>query len=406
MDKFMTQSLMYNQPLVLPQATYEVAKYVAERSFSAAKYEEVLWDKLLPNDAESYRYHLAFEIGKVEGFKTGYIAVKRNSLVICIAPYFVMDYRLDTTVQGGLKRFLNKITHYAPKLLSIKMVCVGSPVTDSCKIGLAKDYPFDAAMLKALCDELEQVAKREKASVIAFKDVMDHDAQLFSATLNAAGYGKVANMPIAINLIQFTNIDEYFATLSYTTRKNLRRKLKAKANIHIEEYDGLPPDIEKVYQLYLNTYEQSELKFEKLTLEFFESIPGLMPNHCRFVLYYAENQLIAFNLLLHRDGILLDKYIGLDKTLAKKYNIYYLSWLHNVEMCIRDGFHTYQSGQAAYETKIRLGATLEQTYIFFKHCNPLWNKPLKLLSRALAYANFDDAVKDKPTNARLTSYKH
>lgn len=390
----MTQSLMYKQLLALPQAANQAVKYIAERSFSAAKYEEVLWDKLLPNDAESYRYHLAFEVGKVEGFETGYVAVKRSGVVICIAPYFVTDYRLDTTVQGRLKRFLNKITRYAPKLLSIKMVCVGSPVTDSCKIGLAKDHPFDSVMLKALCEELEQVAIREKASVIAFKDVIEHDAQLFSTTLNAAGYGKAANMPVATNLMQFADIDAYLSTLSYSTRKNLRRKLKAKAHITIEEYDGLPPNIEAIYQLYLSTYEQSELKFEKLTLAFFESIAGLMPNNCRFVLYFAENQLIAFNLLLHRDGVLLDKYIGLDKVLAKKYNIYFLSWLHNIEMCIRDGFHTYQSGQAAYESKIRLGATLEQTYIFFKHCNPLWNMPLRLLSRVLAYANFDDAVKD------------
>lgn len=398
MDKQMTQTLMYNQQLALPIAANQTVKYVAERSFSAAKYEEILWDKLLPNDAESYRYHLAFEIGNVEGFKTGYVAVKRNGVVICIAPYFVTDYRLDTTIQGGLKRFLNKITHYAPTLLSVKMVCVGSPVTDSCKIGLAKDYPFDSKMLKALCEELEQVAKREKASVIAFKDVIEQDAELFNSTLMTSGYGKVANMPVAINLMQFTDIDAYFSTLSYTTRKNLRRKLKAKAHIIIEEYNGLPPDIEAIYQLYLNTYEQSELKFEKLTLAFFESVAGLMPDNCRFVLYSAENQLIAFNLLLYRDGVLLDKYIGLHKTLAKKYNIYYLSWLHNIEMCIRDGFHTYQSGQAAYETKIRLGATLKQSYIFFKHCNPFWNKPLKLLSRVLAYANFDESVKDNLVN--------
>ena len=150
-----------------------------------------------------------------------------------------------------------------------------------------------------------------------------------------------------------------------------------------------------IHKLYLQTYEQSEFKFEKLTLAFFESIAGLMPNHCRFVLYYAEDELVAFNCLLHRDGVLLDKYIGMHQTLAKKYNIYFLSWLHNIEMCIRDGFHTFQSGQAAYKTKTRLGARLTQTHIFFKHRNRYLNQPLKLLSRALAYANFDSSAQEK-----------
>lgn len=389
----MIQKILQNQLMPLQFSVSQRAKYSTERSFSAAKYEETLWDKLLNNSAESYRYHLAFEIGKVEGFKTGYVAVKRGGVVVCIAPYFVMDYRLDTTVQGSLKYFLNKVSQYLPNLLNIRIVCVGSPVTDSCKIGISKEYPLDPEMLKVLCAELDQIAKREQASVIAFKDVIESEAQLFSASLHTCGFGKVANMPVATNLIQYQNIDEYLESLSYATRKNLRRKLKSREHVRVEEHTGLPPNIETIYQLYLQTYEQSELKFEKLTLEFFESVAGLMPNNCRFVLYYAENKLIAFNLLLHRDGVLLDKYIGMDQSLAKKHNIYFLSWLHNIEMCIRDGFHTYQSGQAAYETKIRLGAKLDQTYIFFRHCNPILNKPLKLISRVLAYANFDSSVK-------------
>ena len=384
----------HNQYLFGTQSTYLTEKYTTERSFCAAKFEETLWDKLLANDAESYRYHLAFEISKVVGFKIGYVAVKRGGIIICIAPYFITDYRLDTTVQGALKNVLIKIRDYLPNLFSIRLLCVGSPITDSCKIGIANDYPFDGEILTALNSELEKIANRENISVIAFKDVLENQALNFKAPLQKLGFTEVANMPVASNLIKFPSLDAYLNTLSYSMRKNLRRKLKSKSHVNIEEYSGAPPDINAIYALYLQTYEQSELKFEKLTLEFFESIPGLMPNNCRFVLYYAENQLIAFNCLLHRDGVLLDKYIGMHQELAQKYNIYFLSWLHNIEMCIRDGFHTFQSGQASYETKIRLGATLTPTSIFFRHRNIFLNQPLKLLSRVLAYANFDKSIKE------------
>lgn len=390
----MTAKTLPKQLMSMSPNTSQLAKYSIERSFSAAKFEEAIWDKLLLNDAESYRYHLAFEVSNVAGFKSGYIAVKRRGVVVCLAPYFITDYRLDTTVQGRLKHLLNKISQFAPKLLSLRLLCVGSPVTDSCKIGLSKDYPFDPEMIKALSYELEKIAQREKANVIAFKDVIEHDAQTLGIPLKTAGFSKIDNMPVATNLIQFKSLDDYLDSLSYATRKNLRRKLKSREQVRIEEYAGLPPNMAAIYQLYLNTYEKSELQFEKLTLDFFESIAGLMPNNCRFVLYYVDNQLIAFNLLLHRNGILLDKYIGMDHTTAKKYNIYFLSWLHNIEMCIRDGFHTYQSGQAAYETKIRLGAKLNQTYIFFKHRNRILNQPLKLLANILAYTNFDNNIKD------------
>src|SRR5450830_959100 len=375
--------------------------YTTERTFTAAKYEETTWDRLLPRDAESYRYHLAFEMGKVEGFKTGYIAVKRSGMVVCLVPYFVTDYSLDSTVQGTLKRGSNWLKNYAPglfnKLFKLKLLCVGSAVTDSSKLGMAKDYTFAPEIITALNTELELVAEREGASIIAFKDVLESDATLLEAPLKQAGFSKIENMPVASNLISFKSFDEYLASLSYSTRKDFRRKLRVKNQITIEEYNGTPPDLEEIYQLYLNCYENSELKFEKLTLDFFESIAALMPFNCRYVLYRAQGKLIGFNLLLHRDGVLLDKYIGLDYALCRQYNLYFLSWAHNIEMCIRDGFHTYQSGQAAYETKIRLGSKLEQTYIFFRHRNPLINPALKLIANTLAYANFDDAVKKQDT---------
>lgn len=373
-------------------AAYAENLYTTERSFTAAKYEEMVWDRLLPGDAESYRYHLAFELGKVEGFRTGYAAVRRGGIVVCLAPYFITDYRLDSTVQGSLKRFTRWLRGYAPGLLSLKLLCVGSPITDSAKLGITRDYLFDPDMVHALCEELERIAEREGASVIAFKDVLECDSERLAQPLKQAGFSRIANMPVATNAINYSSLEEYLGTLSYTTRKGLRRKLKMRQHVAIEEYNGMPPDLDAIYQLYLNCYEHSELQFEKLTPQFFESVAALMPHRCRYVLYRAEGRLIGFNLLLHRDGVLFDKYIGLDHALSKKYNLYFVSWAHNIEMCIRDGFHTYQSGQAAYETKTKLGAKLMQTHIFFHHRNRVINPALKLLAKSLAYANFDSSI--------------
>ncbi len=56
-----------------------------------------------------------------------------------------------------------------------------------------------------------------------------------------------------------------------------------------------------------------------------------MPGECRFVLYRPEGKLIGFNLLLHKNGMLLDKYLGMDYRLSRQHNLYYLSWRHNLE---------------------------------------------------------------------------
>ncbi len=370
----------------------EIEKYESHYTFTAAKYDETTWLRLLPNSLEGYRYHLAFELGKVSGFKTGYISLSKGGAVVCIAPIFMTDYALDTTIQGPMKNFSQLLVKWLPSLMTVRLICVGSPVTDSAQIGFFKDMPLDAEMISALAEKLDEVAERENATVIAFKDVVTNDYKLLQPLLSNQGFSAVENMPVAKNNISFSDLEGYLATLSYSTRKNLRRKLKSLNQLRIEEYNGRPPHLEEIYQLYLNCYERSDLKFEKLTLDFFDSLAGLMPNQSRFVLYYHENNLIGFNCLLHGNGVLMDKYIGLDYVKSKQLNLYSLSWLYNIQMCIRDGFHTLQSGQAAYDTKLKLGASLEKTYVLFKHRNKLVNPILKLASRVLAYGNFDSAV--------------
>lgn len=370
----------------------DLPKYETHYAFSAAKYHETVWHRLLLNSLEGYRYHLAFELGKVEGFKIGYLSVLKAGTVVCIAPIFITDYALDSTVQGPMKSLTRRLSRMLPNLMTVRLLCIGSPVTDSAQIGYFKDQPVDAEMIKALTKCIDDVAEREGATVMAFKDVLDSDANQLQKLLSEHGYASVENMPVAKNLIQFKDLDDYLATLSYSTRKKLRRNLKALNQLRIEEHSGLIPHIEEIYQLYLNCYNKSELKFEKLTLAFFESLAGLMPDQCRFVLYFYGEKLIGFNCLLHGNGVLIDKYIGMDYIHSQQVNLYSLSWLYNIQMCIRDGFHTFQSGQASYETKLGLGAKLEQTHIFFKHRNKLVNPILKLASRVLAYGNFDSAL--------------
>ena len=349
------------------------------------------WQALLPQSLEAYHYHLAFAQANIEGFKTGYITVFSEEKAVFIAPTFVMDYALDSTVQGKLKTYTSKLRSLFPKLMSLRLLCVGSAVTDSAQIGF--NSQLNPEIIHTLNQKLEEIASIEKASVIAFKDVTEADLAQLKSPLQGFGFSVVDNMPVAKNTIHFNSLDDYLASVSYSTRKGLRRKMKSFSQLRIEEHNGMPPQLDEIVQLYLNCYEKSELKFEKLTQDFFENLAKLLPNSCRFVLYSLDKKLIGFNCLLHGNGMLMDKYIGLDYAKSLDVNLYSLSWLHNISMCIRDGFHTFQSGQAAYETKLSLGATLEQTYIVFKHRNRLINPFLKLASRVLAYGNFDAALK-------------
>ena len=268
------------------------------------------WQALLPQSLEAYHYHLAFAQANIEGFKTGYVTVFESEKAVLIAPVFVMDYALDTTVQGKLKGCTTKLRGLFPKLMNLRLLCVGSAVTDSAQIGF--NSSLNAEIIQTLNEKLEEVARLEKASVIAFKDVKEADLVQLKSPLQDLGFSVVDNMPVAKNSINFNSLNDYLASVSYSTRKGLRRKMKNFSQLRIEEHDGKPPQLDEIVRLYLNCYEKSELKFEKLTYDFFENLSVLMANNCRFVLYYFDKKLIGFNCLLHGSGVLMDKYIGLD----------------------------------------------------------------------------------------------
>ncbi|CAK0773612.1 putative GNAT family N-acetyltransferase [Gammaproteobacteria bacterium] len=365
---------------------------VTDECFSRSDLDDPAWMELFSGDLEGYAYHLAFAEAGIEHFDTGYLAVWCNDRRVGVFPYFLTDYRLDATVQGRLKRFSVWLGQRFPRLFVIRLACLGSPVTDSLRFGMASDWRGKSEPIRMAIKALQRLGEQHDANLIGCKDLLDSGLPSWRKALSEFGFERAPNMPVATNSTTFASIDDYFASLSRGTRRDLRRKYRHRHEISIEEFDGEPPDLEAIHHLYLNCFMRSELQFERLTTNFFQLVSELLPGRCRYVLYRAEGRLFGFNLLLCQEGVLIDKYIGMDYDLSRRYCFYDLSWLHNMEMCVRDGFHTYQSGQAAYAAKLRRGARLEKTWIYFRHRHWWIHQLLRIIVPFLSYENFDPAL--------------
>ena len=55
-----------------------------------------------------------------------------------------------------------------------------------------------------------------------------------------------------------------------------------------------------------------------------------------------------------------------------------------MRLCLERGLTCYQSGQAAYENKLRLGSRLTRTSIYFRHRNRVVNGAMQLLAPMFA----------------------
>jgi predicted N-acyltransferase len=328
------------------------------------------WNRLFPHELEDHAYLRAIERADLAGFRYLYFAVHDNGQLLAAAPAFVTDYRLDTTMDGGLRRVAGALAHVFPRLLQIPMLALGSPVTERCRVGFAPGAtPTQRiAWLDAILAQMETVAATEQLGMLAIKDAAA-DEPAWRTVCPRHGLRALPGLPGATLDLPWRNVDGYIATLGAATRKDLRRKQRAGANLRIEWRHDLAGIADDVQRLYLQTLAHAEWSFEKLTPAYFGNVLAALPGRAYCVTYTEDDRLVAFNLVLRDANRLLDKFLGMDYTAMDRYHLYHVSWLENIRYCIKHGLGVYESGQGLQHEKVRLGSTLHANTLWYRHRN-------------------------------------
>ncbi|QKK33361.1 GNAT family N-acetyltransferase (plasmid) [Rhizobium indicum] len=344
------------------------------------------WNACFPDEIETYDYLLVVEEAGIEGFDWRYVVVRECGEIVAAMPAFLCRYALETTLEAGrIRRAVEKIRSTFNGFLTLRLACLGSPCTETGAIGFHPKIAQSRrpALLAQLLEAFEAHAQAERCSLMALKDLPQPIPSRTEPVLSSSGYAEIGGMPTAWLDIDFGTIDEYFASLSPGTRKDMRRKLRGREKVRVEyraEFGDLLP---RVMQLYLETRQRSEWQFEELTPAYFDGILKSMPGHSFCAMYFVDDELLAANLLVHDENRLIDKFFCMDAEKGRRYNLYYLSWFNNLEYCLRHGIGRYQSGQAYYRNKVRLGSHLTANAIYFRHRNPVLQFILKKTSPLL-----------------------
>jgi predicted N-acyltransferase len=241
------------------------------------------WLRVFPDILENYYFFKTSDESNFERFSFYYILVYQKDEVVGCAPCFYMDYPLDTTIQSPLKHLSNAVRKIFPNLLNLRAVVCGSPACEG-RIGIAAEDKLK--ILEAVSCALEQIAKDNKASVIAFKD-FSPDYTQFMDYLIKKGFYKLAGYPsVEINM-RFRTFEEYLKNLSHANRKSLRRKFRRAEKlpkIDCRITNDLGELLDAAYGLYLQTFSKSEIHFEEYTKDFLKNISKNMPNEVKYFL--------------------------------------------------------------------------------------------------------------------------
>ena len=359
------------------------------------------WNSLFPHELEDHAYLRAIERAGLAGFRYVYFTVREGNRLLAAVPAFVTDYRLDTTVQGSLRRVTESLARIFPRLLRIPMLSLGSPVTERCRVGFAPGATPEqcAAWLDAILAQMETVAAREKFGMLAVKDA-PQDEPAWQQVCPRHGLRKLPGLPGATLDLPWRDVDGYLASLGAATRKDLRRKRRAGTTLRIEWRGDLAGIADDVQRLYRETLAHADLSFEELTPAYFENVLRGMPGRAFCVTYSEGERLVAFNLVLRDSERLLDKFLGMDYAAMERYNLYHVSWLENIRFCIEQGIGVYESGQGLHREKLRLGSTLHANALWYRHRNRFVDGVFARFEKLARLDRFDDpATGPKPRAA-------
>ncbi|HEX2815911.1 MAG TPA: peptidogalycan biosysnthesis protein [Phenylobacterium sp.] len=344
------------------------------------------WQALSGQGLEGYDYLLAVEDAGLPGFAWRYVLASQDGRLVAAAPAFLTDYALETTLVGAGKRALDAVREVFPRAFKLRLACIGSPCTGSPGLGFSQSVAAAerATLLADMLAAFEGEARAVRCGLLALKDVAEPEQALWDAAARPLGYRPMASLPIAVLPIDFADLDAYLAGLSYTARKDMRRKLRVQPRLRIEIRTQVDDVADRLLAFYEATRARADMAFEELTEAYFTGVPRAMPERAFWVLYFEGEALVGANLLLQDETTLVDKYILTDPVRGRALNLYFVSWFTNVRLCLERGLKRYQPGQAAYENKLRLGCRLTRTSIYFRHRNAVVNGVMQLFSPLFA----------------------
>ena len=380
----------------------------AARLLPVAKIDPADWERCLPGEAEGHAYYSACETLPPIGFTLSAVAAfGADGRVVALCPVFRLDYNLATAVQGAARRVADFIGRNFPRLLRLSVIGLGSPLGERCHIGFIVGLSGTQKILalQALLTALTDYATAHRIGMVAVKDLAEPDEIILAASLKQAGYTHVNSLPVAVLDLNEGGEEGYFARLSPSLRRDLKRKLKKAGGVRIEQRPFSAELMATIEHLYKSTRASSTLdygEFEELPPGYFARVMQALGPRAFLYLYWVGDELAAFNLMFRDDQRLIDKFWGMKREIARQHDLYFISWMHNVRFCLREGIPLLQTGQTAYALKLRLGSRLVPGHVWFRHRNFMVDRMLRVLARFIAYDAMDPDLKTRAKKETMT----
>lgn len=172
----------------------------------------------------------------------------------------------------------------------------------------------------------------------------------------------------------YESVCGYMNRLRSSYRRRINQSLKACGDIAVET-DGDPAQL---YRLYLNTYNRSDYKLERLEEGFFNEADG------ERLVFKRDKKPVGFALLRGHGKRLDFMFCGMDYN-EDTAQLYFFMLYNIVRYGIEKGYEEIDLGQTSEAAKMRFGAYAEKRYFYASHSSPFMRLLLKIGKGLLEY---------------------
>jgi hypothetical protein len=200
-------------------------------------------------------------------------------------------------------------------------------------------------------------------------------------------YASARTLPTVVLRNLFLSWDEYVSSL----RSPYRRRLKIidrtidELKIEIMPCSGFTI---QMYNQYLEVYERSSGKLEKLSSDFFK----FLPENFRLTVCYHGNSVIGWNIGIHHRDTWYFFLGGYDYQFIREHKTYFILLTEIVKQGIAQKAGIIEMGQTAEIPKVRMGGELKPLYMEAHHSNAIADKILRAGGNLLGYKRKTKAV--------------
>lgn len=272
----------------------------------------------------------------------------------------------------GAQKLIMAVRRVWPRFCKFHILLGGLPVSVSgCQLAFAPD-----ADLERLCLSLDETAVRlareTRTILISFKEFEPVLASQL-AGLERLGYRRARSV-VSYHLDgPFDSFDQYYESRSKRTRANIRRHFRKfeEAGLTWQHLRGRDTELSEIpdadlHSLYLNVFQRSEAKFERLPATFFSELARQFPEDARFTVMRQGNRVVGFCCAVASPGEHSMIYCGLDYRLNPESDLYFNLIYRGLAQGLAPGVEVVHIGATADEFKQHMGCRAIPLSIYVK----------------------------------------